>query len=942
MVFFIFFRNSEEAGATWWNDDWHYRKSITLTNNTTEETNVYASTTIDTSDSIKFQGDCGDLRFTSYLGEVLDYYIVSGCGTTETIVHFNFQTFYAGTQTVYYYYGNPTAGNIFKSSDFSTEASNYTIGATGSEEVGTGPVAYWSFNHGYGSTVYDETSSRYDGTITDAVWQNEEMCVNGSCLYFDGDDDYVEIPGAGWFDDVPDNFSVSAWIRPISLGQNSQGRILCSGGGSTSGPFTFMVYNGNALCLQTYDGTNDYECTGSDTISLNEWNYVESSYDSGVYNIYVNGRLILSKSGGRTGLSVASGVVRIGLRNSDTNRDFHGFIDELKVYPYTRTAAQVSQDYNDGMTGLSSKHGTALAMGEKGKKWMTDGLVAYWKMDETTWDGTADEVVDTSGNGDHGVRVGTASTTSGKFGRGGIFDGDSDYISGTIDELYRKDKTITAWIKIDSSGTNNFFHIGDVINDDTPTILFNVNSDGRLSSFGTKNNDGLDYLESVETLSTGEWYFVVFINDVDSEKYRLYLNGKETNYLSGTNGDYKDRYDSANNFYIGVGYNNGYFDGQIDEVRVYNRALSPREVRDLYNWAPGPTIYFKFDEGEGTSVYDLSGNNYTGTLTSMDQYTDWVPGKFGKGLDFDGSNDYVDVSTFDPHTYNEYTFSTWYKSSMSQSTDDQYLYVHEDGTDWIIFSITDDGGHTDQVRMATDDGTSRMYYGSSDVVDQKWHYITVVRDSSAIKIYVDGILETDTADGDTGESFVVDASSGPTIGDHPGDTEQVNGVMDDFKFYNYARTQKQIIQDMNAGHPAVGSPIGSPVGHWKFNEGFASTTYDFGLGDNDATLMSTTDWTTSGKFGKALDFNGSSDYVNIGDIDEIEFQDNFSFGSWVLSDTNGTNQTIISNLSVSVGGSSYGYKVDKTSSNYFKCWIDDSDIMVPTPEKFWVKLGRHD
>src|SRR5665647_2440001 len=66
---------SKKTEAAWWNDSWAYRKSIAITNNTTEETNVYVSVTLDTSDTAKFQADCGDLRFTKNNGELLSYYI---------------------------------------------------------------------------------------------------------------------------------------------------------------------------------------------------------------------------------------------------------------------------------------------------------------------------------------------------------------------------------------------------------------------------------------------------------------------------------------------------------------------------------------------------------------------------------------------------------------------------------------------------------------------------------------------------------------------------------------------------------------------------------------------------------------------------------------------------------------------------------------------------
>ena len=112
-----------KAQAAWFNDNWAYRKSIQVNNNTTAQANVYiilsGTSALDTSDTTRFKSDCGDLRFTDQGGNLLSYYIVSGCGTTTTVVHVEFSMFPAGAQTIYYYYGNPSSADGFSASDLS-------------------------------------------------------------------------------------------------------------------------------------------------------------------------------------------------------------------------------------------------------------------------------------------------------------------------------------------------------------------------------------------------------------------------------------------------------------------------------------------------------------------------------------------------------------------------------------------------------------------------------------------------------------------------------------------------------------------------------------------------------------------------------------------------------------------------------------------------------
>src|SRR3989338_4854244 len=106
--YFLFFK-TPTVQAAWWNDSWQYLKAIPVTNSTTAQTGVYIQATINTSDATRFKADCSDLRFTDINGNLLSYYIVSGCGTASTVVNVYFDNLTAGGSTVYYYYGNPSA-----------------------------------------------------------------------------------------------------------------------------------------------------------------------------------------------------------------------------------------------------------------------------------------------------------------------------------------------------------------------------------------------------------------------------------------------------------------------------------------------------------------------------------------------------------------------------------------------------------------------------------------------------------------------------------------------------------------------------------------------------------------------------------------------------------------------------------------------------------------
>jgi len=100
-----------------------------------------------------------------------------------------------------------------------------------------------------------------------------------------------------------------------------------------------------------------------------------------------------------------------------------------------------------------------------------------------------------------------------------------------------------------------------------------------------------------------------------------------------------------------------YIKATIDEVRIYNRALSAQEVRKLYEWAPGPVAHWKFDEHEGTTAYDsaasttYSGGNH-GTLGEDGAGTDlptWSHlGKYGGHLTLTGTISFLLIPVVRP------------------------------------------------------------------------------------------------------------------------------------------------------------------------------------------------------------------------------------------------------------------------------------------------------
>jgi len=214
-----------------------------------------------------------------------------------------------------------------------------------------------------------------------------------------------------------------------------------------------------------------------------------------------------------------------------------------------------------------------------------NGLVAHWKMDDDIVSGQPDDtkVADSTGNGNHGTAQQPTHDlqTDGKIDGALNFNGSTDYINVTHTSDLNPGTgsfTICAWIKPDSvTGTQRFIWK----NNGVP--LFNgyyLMLDGNRVAVGF--GDGANKTKtSGGTLETGTWYFVVGVRDTVAKEVWLYLDDGQK--ISGKT-DETGNINYGGNLEIGgCTGSSEYFDGSMDNVMVFNRALSQEEIVALYD-----------------------------------------------------------------------------------------------------------------------------------------------------------------------------------------------------------------------------------------------------------------------------------------------------------------------------------------------------------------------
>ena len=217
------------------------------------------------------------------------------------------------------------------------------------------------------------------------------------------------------------------------------------------------------------------------------------------------------------------------------------------------------------------------------------------------------------------------------------FDGSNDYIAlGNPNALQiTENQTIELWIK-----PNHFNYRQNPFNkawggEGTLTLEGNVSwaADGTVHYYyGVTGRDwgssGINYqaFNTNQSLNINQWSHLAVVRDFSNQKLSWYINGVKVN---ETYTIFNSATPSNNPIYIGTGYTN-YFNGLIDEVRIWNKARTQAEIqadinRQLTGNETGLVGYWNFNEGSGNTVTDLTNNHNNGTIYGATWTTGIVP-----------------------------------------------------------------------------------------------------------------------------------------------------------------------------------------------------------------------------------------------------------------------------------------------------------------------------
>ena len=726
---------------------------------------------------------------------------------------------------------------------------------------GNPPVAYWRFDEGGGPTAYDSSGNGNHGTLNGGSWVKGKF---GKALRFDGTVNGVSSALSPTFSSNG-SWSITYWVMPKALGvQNNHMRI------DNSSTYRLVPYmtSGNEFHMWT----NDNDLGSGIIASVDTWYHIAATYNGTTMIIYVNG---VARNSANVSLAAAT-LNRMYYIGSDTGGNkTNAIIDDVRIYNYARTPDQIMVDYNAGMASLIGA-GTDTNEGNP--------PVCYLPFNENT--GTT--AYDRSGNGYNGALSTSAPTwTQGKYGSALDFNGTNNYVELSANPIRTNTWTLEMWFNIRNSDQYDMLYSGV----DNVDIQLFFHQTTKYLTTSVENNEQTTSFKISDHYN--EWHYVTWTHSASNQTI-VYIDGQVV--LNATDTTYANNGETID---IGkvAGSLSYLIDGKIDDVKIYDYARTPGQVAYDYNKGK-PVAQYRFDEGIGTIAHndyssadsgsgcvgwwrmdnnwnDSSGNSNNGTANGGATFS--ASSKIGPYCgSFNGTDGYASCGNGSTvNVTDAVTIEAWVNPGVVNSTrrsivekTSAYFLKLENNNKFV-------GGRW---------GGPETHYSLTTPTAGNWYHVAMTYDKNQHKIYVNGVLENSENDTGaipiSGNSFNI---AGPTSAG-----SYWNGLIDDVRIYNYARTAEQVYNDYKTTH---GTMVGSNI---KF---------------------------VDGKIGRALQFNGTDDYLDTGNNSNLSFgSGDFTLEAWIKTSASG-NKFVIDK---SNSGSPYTGCVLEMINNHARFQVNDS------------------
>ncbi len=422
---------------------------------------------------------------------------------------------------------------------------------------------------------------------------------------------------------------------------------------------------------------------------------------------------------------------------------------------------------------------------------LSKGLVAHWPLNEINYNFTTSRVTDKTPYVNHGTNYG-ATFTEDRFGKEGgamSFDGVNDYIQFSEDTTT---ESFSLWIDFTNITTVSYFFGSQTVNG--RGVRYNGST---LLLYGSIGHQAITY-----DFEDGYVHLVGVKNNND---WNVYNNGEYIGTFTGVGS-------------LGIGYigrrNDGYyFNGKIDDVRIYDRALSEEEISLLYD-SYQPKVKVSSINAGLIGHWSLSAEDYNSTTNRVTDKTPYENHgtnygasftkdrheKEGGAMSFDG-NDYINIGVGNDYfPLPLFSFCSWVKSpGLASGMTVNGIFTLTYGLRFNINSVGNfwtsiDNGST---FVSLTDTTTNLYDGN-------FHHLCLTYDGVDRHMFVDGVKKISAATVWPGVTRW--PTNGARIGQdiNHGARYSFNGQISDFRIYNRALSEEEIKLLFDSYNPQSG------------------------------------------------------------------------------------------------------------------------------------------
>jgi len=723
-----------------------------------------------------------------------------------------------------------------------------------------------------GTRLVDRSGRNNDGTLTNMDAPTDWVVSGGAgALDFDGSNDYVNIVDSLALSALS-NFTISFWANVTALppASNSNRMWAITKGSSSNYEWESGInyFNGSfgKWVFTSYDLTGATErsiATVADA-QVGVWQHVvftqasKSTIPSAFYNgLLSNGT---TRSTGTPTAGDGTAAVQIGRRADASNLTFNGQLDDIRIYNRALSPQEVQALYRGGRGyGLrpqrksyvftnSSVNLSRIQIKKPSRRaTLEQGLVGAWC---PSLGPTGTRLVDRSPYKNDGTLTSMDAATDWVASGGKLaldFDGSNDSVvcNNNVKLNLTNQYTISmfAW----RNGAANFRNLFTKGSGDADDIELYNNNANQLVAVHNRGNAGSLAAAGFPIISDKTWTHIVVTYNSSlpatftlDGRWKCFYNGVQQTCSSVSVGSLQAPLDTQNKIQIGAAEHSvfnptKFWLGQIDDVRIWNRALTASEVNQLYLGGRGyglrpqrsrttkKTIYVDtpvpakplptedtaktLKQGlvgawipslgaTGTRLEDKSTYRNHGTLTNMNPPSNWVASGGRLALDFDGSNDYVETgSTAIFSGKSNFSLSTWVaRTGTIPNYGGIFLWSSSptpSGTSRVAILCGGPGlGVSTDVALAVGNGANSFRHTTSTPLAtlNAWRNLVFTFSSGTVQIYVDGVSQTLS-----GTSMPTSAPTATYLIKLATDTTTYTPIrMDDMRIYDRALTHQEI------------------------------------------------------------------------------------------------------------------------------------------------------